>query len=95
LVLNLEMEINLLDFNLTYPKNPQTFGEALRKARMDKGMIIKELAAIIGVTDTSIINWEIRGKMPTGESLERVKRFPRFLEKGFDIKHSKCILMNV
>ena len=61
LLMDFETEINLLDFNPDYPKDPQTFGELLRKVRMDKGMTIKEVAALIGVTDTAIINWEIRG----------------------------------
>jgi len=42
---------------------------------MDRGMKIKELAEIIGVTPDSIINWEIRGVKPRGRKLEKVKTF--------------------
>ena len=42
---------------------------------MDKGMTIKELAAVIGVADTSIINWEIRGKMPDKSRIGKVNEF--------------------
>jgi len=40
---------------------------------MDRGMKIKELAEIIGVTPDSIINWEIRGIRPRKRYLEKVK----------------------
>jgi DNA-binding XRE family transcriptional regulator len=41
-----------------YPKNPQTFGEYLRKYRMDKGLLVKDVAKIIGVTENTVLNWE-------------------------------------
>jgi transcriptional regulator with XRE-family HTH domain len=50
--------------NEDYPAEPKTFGEKLRKARMDAGLQIKELAAIIGVADAMVINWDIRGMRP-------------------------------
>ncbi|MEW6074997.1 MAG: helix-turn-helix transcriptional regulator [Candidatus Omnitrophota bacterium] len=75
LVYTLEIEINLLDFNSKYPENPQTVGEKLRKARMDKGMTLKEVAALFGVSDTAVINWEIRGKMPEEGKMDKVKEF--------------------
>ena len=59
-------------FEKTYPANPKTFGEALRKARMDAGMKIKGLGEKLSVTQDSVINWEIRGRMPRGENLEKV-----------------------
>jgi len=36
LIYTLDVEVNLLDFNPKYPKNPQTLKERIRKARMDK-----------------------------------------------------------
>ena len=41
-----------------YPEDPQTFGEHLRKYRMDKGLLVKDLAKIIGVTENTVLNWE-------------------------------------
>jgi len=73
LVYTLEAEVNLLDFDPRYPKNPQTLGEKLRKVRMDKCMTLKEAAVLFGVSDTAILNWGIRGKMPQGTRMERVK----------------------
>ena len=63
-------------FNPDYPANPKTFGEKLRKARLDAGLNIKELADIIGVTDETVINWEIRGRMPMKRAVrEKVEAF--------------------
>ncbi len=42
---------------------------------MDKGLMIKELAAQIGVTEDTVINWEIRSIKPVGRNLERIKTF--------------------
>ena len=75
LVYTLEIEINLLDFNPKYPKNPQNLGQKIRKARMDKGLMIKELASQIGVTEDTVINWEIRDIQPKEESMARIKEF--------------------
>lgn len=42
---------------------------------MDKGLLIRELASQLGVTEDTVINWEIRGIMPVGRNLEKVKAF--------------------
>ena len=51
-------------FDKTYPVNPQDLGERLRKARMDAGIQIRDLAGILGVTPDTVINWELRGMKP-------------------------------
>jgi DNA-binding transcriptional regulator YiaG len=48
-------------FNDDYPTNPKTFGERLRKARMDAGLQIRKFAEIIGATGVTVINWDLRG----------------------------------
>ena len=63
------------DFDPDYPKEPKTLGERIRKARMDKGLMIKGLAEKIGVTEDTVINWEIRDMVPHGKSMGRVNRF--------------------
>ncbi|MFH1778795.1 MAG: helix-turn-helix transcriptional regulator [Candidatus Omnitrophota bacterium] len=74
LLYTLEVEVNLLDFNPDYPKEPKTLGERIRKVRMDKGLMIKEVAEMLGVTEDTVINWELRGRKPRGRSLERVRK---------------------
>jgi len=59
-------------FVKNYPLSPGNFGEKLRKARMDAGLMIKELAAILGVSEDTVINWEVRGVSPTSRNLERL-----------------------
>ncbi len=63
----------MLDFNPSYPREPKTLGERIRKARMDKGLQIKELARLVGVTEDTVINWEVRGRKPRRKSLRRLK----------------------
>jgi DNA-binding transcriptional regulator YiaG len=50
-------------------------GEKIRKARMDKGLMIKELASQLGVTEDTVINWEVRGRKPVGRNMEKVVGF--------------------
>ncbi|MDI6605615.1 MAG: hypothetical protein QME65_00485 [Candidatus Omnitrophota bacterium] len=42
---------------------------------MDKGLLIRELAAQIGVTEDTVINWEVRGIKPMGRNMDRVREF--------------------
>ena len=42
---------------------------------MDKDLLIRELAAQIGVTEDMVINLEIRGINPEGGNLEKIKAF--------------------
>lgn len=73
LVYTVEVEINLLDFDPKYPKEPKTLGERIRKARMDRRMMVKELAKRIGVVPETVINWEKRNLKPTQRHLERLQ----------------------
>ena len=61
--------------NPTYPRSPKTFGQELRKKRMDLGLQIKELARLVHVTSDTIINWELRNVKPSGKNLRMVKKF--------------------
>ena len=74
-IYTIELDVNLLHFDSRYPKNLRTFGERLRKARMDKGLQIKELAKIIGITPDSVINWEIRGVKPRKKHMAKLMEF--------------------
>jgi len=38
----------------SYPKNPKTFGQELRKKQMDLGLQVKELARLVHVTSDTI-----------------------------------------
>jgi len=58
----------------TYPRNPITFGQRLRKKRMDLGLQIGELARLIKVTSDTIMIWELRDVKPTCKNLTTVRR---------------------
>lgn len=73
LVYTLEIEINLLDFNPKYPKNPKNFGEMIRKKRMDLGLTMKNVAEKVEVSETTVYNWEIRNKKPYRKTEEKLK----------------------
>jgi DNA-binding XRE family transcriptional regulator len=63
-------------FYKNYPSNPTNFGERLRKARMDAGMQIKDLARILEVTPDTVINWEMRGRIPMKRNIrDNLKKF--------------------
>jgi len=53
-----------MNYNPTYPKEPSTLGQYIRKFRKDKGLTIGGLAREIGVHKFTLYNWEIRGKFP-------------------------------
>ena len=72
-VYRFEFTVNLLEFNPAYPKDPKNLGERIRKARMDRGLLIRELAALVGVSPDTIINWELRGVKPKANRLERLQ----------------------
>ena len=43
-----------------YPANPKTIGEHIQKKRLDCNLKQSEIARIIGVSDSTIWNWENR-----------------------------------
>ncbi len=57
-----------------YPRSPTTFGQRLRKKRMDLGLEIKELARLIEVTSDTIMNWELKAVKPTCKNLIMVRK---------------------
>jgi ribosome-binding protein aMBF1 (putative translation factor) len=69
----LKIKINCLEFNPKYPKNPQNFGQRLRKKRMDLGLTMKEVADKIGVTESTVSNWERRNIRPYRKAREKLK----------------------
>ena len=73
LVYTLDLHINLVELDPKYPKNPKTLGEHIRKARMDRHLMVKELAERIGVVPETVINWEKRNLKPTRRHLERIQ----------------------
>jgi transcriptional regulator with XRE-family HTH domain len=63
-----------LEFDPEYPRYPRTLGEYIRKWRMEQGLLIRELAGRVGVTDDTVINWEIRDKIPQAKMIREKLR---------------------
>jgi len=68
-----EITYNRYHFDPTYPKHPKTLGERIRKARMDKSWMVKELAERLGVTLATVISWEKYDRTPMPEQMERLR----------------------
>jgi ribosome-binding protein aMBF1 (putative translation factor) len=73
LIYTFEVEIDLLKLDPKYPKNPTTFGQQIRKARMDRRMMVKELAERVSVVPETVINGEKRNLKPTRKHVERIR----------------------
>ena len=61
-------------FNPKYQDHPITFGQYLRRARMDEGMQIKVLAQKVEVDEMTIINWEKDKTKPMPANLTQILR---------------------
>ena len=66
-------------FVKNYPKEPLTFGDKIRKKRIDLGLQIAELSNKINVSEDSIINWEKRNIKPQPKNLKKLCEALNFL----------------
>jgi len=66
--------LNLLEFDPSYPKNPKTSGDYIRKWRMEQGISQVELAEKLGVDEMTIVNWEVKDMTPCSRHLEKLRR---------------------
>ena len=81
--------LNWLDYDPTYPTNPKTLAEFIRKFRKDKGLLIRELAEELGIHKFTLINWEVRGKIPRSKvHIKTLKKLIPEVERFFAIGNS-------
>jgi DNA-binding XRE family transcriptional regulator len=66
-----------------YPERPRSLGEKLRRMRLDLRLQIKEVAAAVGVCETTVINWERRRVIPKPERSQRIRDF--YQSKGHSL----------
>lgn len=85
LVYTMEITIDLLESNPKYPKNPKTFGERLRKKRMDKRLAMKDIANRVGVSETTVYNWEIKNRRPYKRTIKNLKSILGLTKKDISI----------
>jgi transcriptional regulator with XRE-family HTH domain len=61
-----------------YPLSPRTIGEHIRKRRLDLGLLQIEIAKMIGVTESTIWNWE-HGTEPELRHMPKIIEFLRYV----------------
>jgi transcriptional regulator with XRE-family HTH domain len=67
----------VLSFSTSRHGEPTTFGDFIRKARLEKGLKQVEVSEAIGVDENTIVNWEKATGLPTRYS--KVKELCEFL----------------
>jgi len=58
-----------------YPTHPQTLGEQILKARMDKKLSQTEAAALFNVSKDSLFRWENNQSLPSKRYGSSIKSF--------------------
>ena len=58
-----------------YPKVLLTLGDHIRKRRLDLKLTQIEVAGILGVDETTIVNWELNHTEPLGKYVPRMIDF--------------------
>jgi DNA-binding XRE family transcriptional regulator len=58
-----------------YPKTLETLGDHVRKKRLDLGLIQRNVADQIGVSESTIYNWERNSNSPQVHQIPAVIRF--------------------
>lgn len=69
----------------SYPQNPITIGDNIRKKRMELKLLQKDVAKILGVTEDSITNWEKNRSLPQIHLFPRIISFLGFLPFEIDL----------
>jgi DNA-binding XRE family transcriptional regulator len=62
-------------FNPSFPADPVTIGDVIRKLRIERGMFQRELAEAMGVDETSIYNWENSRTRPKEEHIQKLEAY--------------------
>ncbi|RLG05747.1 MAG: transcriptional regulator [Thaumarchaeota archaeon] len=58
-----------------YPKELKTLGDHLRKKRLELGLLQKDVAKILGVSQDTIYNWENNRTSPSLRSIPKIIEF--------------------
>jgi DNA-binding transcriptional regulator YiaG len=61
--------------NKPYPKELNTYGDHLRKKRLDLNLTQSQVAKIINVTTDTITNWELNRKEPNHKHISKIISF--------------------
>ncbi len=70
---------------ISYPENPVTIGDHIRKKRMDLKLLQKDVGVILGVTECSITNWEKNRSIPQINFFPKIIAFLGYLPFEVDL----------
>ena len=59
----------------SYPLEPKTLGEKIRKHRMDLGLFQKDVARFVGVKTDTVTNWEKGRTIPNKKHQMKLQKF--------------------
>ncbi len=72
---NTRIHKQILSITFRISRHPEgTFGEKIRKFRLEKGLRQKDLAILLGVNEMTIVNWELDRRKPARRHMERLKK---------------------
>jgi transcriptional regulator with XRE-family HTH domain len=63
----------------SYPLNPTSIGQFLRRRRLDKEMLLREVAELIGVHTSVVAEWESGRKNPKAHYYPKLINFLQFI----------------
>lgn len=63
-----------------YPKKMATLGDHIRKVRLDRGMLQKDVAKALGVDITTVTSWEKGERTPRRATIAKIRVFLGFGE---------------
>ena len=61
--------------NPSYPKKIQSLGDRIRATRMENFMSIGQLAQKLGVNESTIAKWELKGTKPRSDLMIKIQAF--------------------
>ena len=71
--------------NPASPKALTTLGDHIRKRRLDLGLRQQDVEATLGVTESTVTNWELNRITPYFTYLPRIIAFLGYTQPPFDI----------
>ena len=70
---------------ISYPENPVSIGDHIRKKRMELKLLQKDVAGVCGVTEDCIRNWEKNRSIPQIQFFPSISNFLGYLPFNVDL----------
>ncbi|RZJ91641.1 MAG: helix-turn-helix domain-containing protein [Chryseobacterium sp.] len=70
---------------ISYPENPISIGDHIRKKRIELNLLQKDVARICGVSEDCIRNWEKNRSIPQIQFFPHIINFLGYMPIAFDL----------